>query len=89
MATGRCHKAHARVIPDKVVWRFWPPDSPERNPLERLWPEVQDRFAGVGTAAIEEVAQRGAPIITQDSNTAMRSLTSYPYFGHAVHAVCS
>jgi putative transposase len=89
MDNGSCHKANSLVIPDNVVCLFFPPYSPELNPIERLWQDVKAQFAWVVTAAIEEWEHRVEMIITQYAKTAIRSLTSYPYFVHALNAVCS
>jgi transposase len=89
MDNGSCHKANSLVIPANVVCLFFPPYSPELNPIERLWQDVKEQLAWVVTAAIEELEHRVEMIITQYAKTAIRSLTSYPYFVHAVNAVCS
>jgi transposase len=86
---GSCHKARALAIPDNVVCLFLPPYSPELNPIERLWQDVKEQLAWVVAAALEELEHRVAMIITQYSKAAIRSLTSYPYFVHAVNAICS
>jgi hypothetical protein len=86
---GSGHQAHALVIPAKVGCLFCPPDSPELNPIERRWQAVKEPCAWVVTAALEALAHRVAMLITHYANTAIRSLTSDPYFVHAVIAVCS
>jgi transposase len=89
MDNGSCHTANSLVIPDNVVCLFLPPYSPELNPIERLWQDVKEQLAWVVAAALEELEDRVEMIITQYSKAAIRSLTSYPYFVHAVNAVCS
>jgi transposase len=89
MDNGSCHKANSLVIPANVVCLFFPPYSPKLNPIERLWQDVKEPLAWVVTAAIEELEHRVAMIITHYAKTAIRSLTSSPYFVHAVNAVCS
>ena len=89
MDNGSCHKAKALVIPENIVCLFLPPYSPELNPIERLWQDVKAQLAWVLAAAIDELAHRVEIIITQYSKAVIRSLTSYPYFVRAVHAVCS
>jgi transposase len=86
---GSCHKATSLVIPDHVVCLFWPPYSPELNPIERPWQDVKEPFAWGVAAALEELEHRVEMIITQYAKAAIRSLTSYPSFVHAVNAVCS
>jgi putative transposase len=89
MDNGSCHTANSLVIPDNVVCLFLPPYSPELNPIERLWQDVKAQLAWLVAAALEELEHRVAMIITQYAKAAIRSLTSYPYFVHAVNAVCS
>jgi transposase len=89
MDNGSCHTANSLMIPANIVCVFLPPYSPELNPIERLWREVKEQLAWVLAAAIEEWEHRVARILTQYSHATIRSLTSYPYFVHAVNAVCS
>jgi transposase len=89
MDNGSCHKAKSLIIPENIVCLFLPPYGPELNPIERLWQDVKDQLAWVLAAALEEFEHDVDMIITRYSNAAIRSLTSYPYFVHAVNAVCS
>jgi transposase len=89
MDNGRCHPAKSLVIPDHVVCLFWPPYSPELNPIERLWQAVKAQLAWGLAAALDELAHHVAMLITQYSRAAIRSLTSYPYVVRAVNAICS
>jgi hypothetical protein len=89
MDNGSCHKAKSLIIPENIVCLFLPPYSPELNPIERLWQDVKDQLAWVLVAALDELEHRVETIITQYSKAAIQSLTSYPYFVHAVNAMCS
>ena len=50
---GSGHKAKALVIPDNVACLFWPPYSPELNPIERLWQDMKAQLAWVLAARLE------------------------------------
>jgi transposase len=89
MDNGRCHTAKALMIPQNIVCLFLPPYSPELNPIERLWQDVKAPLAWVVAAAIEELEHRVERILTHYSHATIRSLTSYPYFVHAVNAISS
>jgi hypothetical protein len=89
MDNGSCHTANSLVMPAHVVCLFWPPSSPALHPIERLWQDVKAPLAWVVAAAREELEHRVEMIITQYAKAAIRSLTSYPYFVHAVNAICS
>jgi DDE superfamily endonuclease len=89
MDNGSCHKAKSLLIPENSVCLFFPPSSPELNPIERLWQDVKAQLAWVLVAALDEWEHRVETIIAQYANAAIRSLTAYPYFVHAVNAICS
>jgi transposase len=89
MDNGSCHKAKSRVLPDNVVCLFLPPYSPELNPIARLWRDLKDRLAWVLVTQLAELERYVETIIRQYAKTAIRSLTSYPYFVHAVNALCA
>ena len=40
---GAFHKAKVVQWPSNVVPLFLPPDSPELNPIERLWRDLKDK----------------------------------------------
>jgi transposase len=86
---GSCHTAKALVLPDHVVCLFFPPYSPELNPIERLWQDMKAQLAWVLAAQIGELEQRVEAIIRQYSEAVIRSLTAFPYFVHAVNALSS
>jgi transposase len=89
MDNGSCHKASSLVIPDNIVCVFLPPYSPELNPIERLWQDLKERLAWVLVVQIDELAQQVATILMHYAKAMMQSLTSYPYFVQAVHALSS
>jgi transposase len=89
MDNGSCHKARALVIPDNIICVFLPPYSPELNPIERLWQDLKERLAWVLVAQIDELAQQVGAMLVQYAKTMIQSLTSYPYFVQAVHALSS
>jgi transposase len=89
MATGSGHKAQALVRPVHVVCVFLPPYRPALNPLERLWQDLNAPLAWVLVAQLEALERHGETIIRQYSQAAIHSLTSYPYFVHAVNALDS
>jgi transposase len=89
MDNGSCHTAKSLVMPENIVGLLLPPYSPELHPIERLWPDVNVPRAWVLPPQLEELAYQVETILRQYAKTAIRSLTSYPYFVQAVHALCS
>jgi transposase len=89
MDNGSCHQAKALVLPDHVVCLFLPPYSPELNPIERLWQDLKARLAWILVAQLEALERHVETLIRQYSQAAIQSLTSDPYFVHAVNALYS
>jgi transposase len=81
---GAGHKAKAVRWPSNVVPVFLPPYSPELNPMERLWRDLKDKLADIPTKTIAELSDAMCAIIQHYSQAALQSLTSFPYFVHAV-----
>jgi transposase len=89
MDNGSCHKAKSLVIPAHVMRVFLPPDSPELNPIERLWQDIKGQLAWVLAATLEALEQQLETIIRHYSTAAIQSLTAYPYVVQAVNVLCS
>jgi DDE superfamily endonuclease len=89
MDHGSCHTAKSLEMSENLVGLFLPPDSPELNPIERLWQDVNAQLAWVMAAALDELAHHIEHIITRYSKAAIQTLTSYPYFVQAVNALYS
>jgi hypothetical protein len=88
-AHGRAHTATSLGRPENLACRFVPPDSPERTPIERLWPEGKPPGAWVLAAAIDEVAHHVERLMNHEAKAAIRSLPSSPDVVQPVHALCS
>jgi putative transposase len=52
---GSCHTAKSLVIPPNVVCLFFPPDSPELHPIERVWQEMKDPLAWMLAGTLAEL----------------------------------
>jgi transposase len=89
MENGSCHTAKSLVIPENMVCLFLPPSSPERNPIERLWQEVKAQLAWVLSPQIEALEDQVETLRRQYAKATIHSLTSYPSFVQAVHALCA
>ena len=53
MDNGSCYTAKSLVVPENMVCVFLPPYSPELNPIERLWQDVNVQRAWVLPPRIE------------------------------------
>ena len=83
---GAGHKAKAVRWPANVVPVFLPPYSPARNPLERLWRDLQDKLADIPVKTIAALSEAMCTIIQHYSHTTLPSLTSFAYLVQAVEA---
>jgi transposase len=81
---GAFHKAKALQWPSNVVPLFLPPDSPELNPIERLWRDLKDKLAEVVAQTIEELSEAVCAIMQSYSDAILQSLTGFTYFVQAV-----
>jgi transposase len=72
---GASHKAKA--LADNLITLFLPPDSPELNPIERLWRVLTDPLAGHLPPTLDELFEQVAQIITRYSTNDLRSLTAF------------
>ncbi len=81
---GAGHKAKAVRWPSNVVPLFLPPDSPELNPIERLWRDLKDKLSDVAITTIQELSDALCAIIQTYSQATLQSLTSFPYFVQAI-----
>jgi DDE superfamily endonuclease len=79
---GASHKAKA--LADNLITLFLPPDSPELNPIERLWRDLTDPLAGHLPPTLDELFEQVAPIITGYSTHDLRSLTAFSYLIEAI-----
>jgi hypothetical protein len=86
---GRGQTATSLVIPEPLGCLFVPPDSPERNPIARRWPEVKPPFAWVLVSALDEWEHHVERLLHHYSNAAIRSRTADPSVVQAVQALCS
>ena len=81
---GAGHKANAGRWPANVVPVFLPPYSPALHPMERLWRDLKDQRADRPAQTLAELSDALCAIIQHYSQAALQSLTSFPYFVHAV-----
>ena len=75
---GAGHQAQAVPWPSNVLPVFLPPYSPELNPIERLWRDLNDKRAEVPGNTLEELSAAMGAIIQNSSQATLQSLTSFP-----------
>jgi transposase len=86
---GPAHIAQQVVLPSNVRWVFTPPYTPEVNPMERVWEDLDTRIAGVTPASIDALLDLLVVELRAYTPEQLASLTGYPFFKNAVYALSS
>ena len=84
------HVAQRVVVPDNVVLVWLPPYSPELNPVERLWEDLQYRIDVQNPALRSHLAvyrEHIAGIVRGYTAETLASLTGYSYLVEAAYAL--
>ena len=84
---GAFHKARALRVPPNLGLLFFPPYTPELNPLERVWRDLKDWLAHSQPASLAALSKRLCARFRQYSAAMLRSLTGFPYLLSAAQAV--
>jgi putative transposase len=64
-------------FPPHVGLLFFPPSTPELNPIERLWRALKDWLAQSPPTTLDELSPLLMTRLTHSSPTAVRSLTGF------------
>jgi transposase len=67
---------------------FLLPYCPELNPIERVWRDLKDALAWLHFPNLEAQQDYIADLLQTYEAAILQSLTSYPYFVEAIHALC-
>jgi DDE superfamily endonuclease len=81
---GAFHTAKALRWPPNVATVPFPPDSPELNPMERLWRDLKDQLAHSVAKTLDALSDTVCGVIQRYSQAALQSLTGFAYFVQAV-----
>ena len=84
---GRFHQAQSLKIPENVVLLFLPPDSPELNPIERLWQDLKAKLFTQTYKALEDMQAKISEILEGYCDAVVAKLTQSSHFINAAHAV--
>ena len=84
---GAFHKAQALRLPANIGLLFFPPYSPELNPIERLWRDLKDWLAQYQPTSLEELSDLLCTRLRDYSAPRLRSLTGFRYLVSAAHEV--
>jgi transposase len=81
---GAFHKARPLHLPANVGLLFFPPYSPELNPIERLWRDLKDWLATSPPTTLDELSTLLLTRLTHYTTAVVRSLTGFSYLLAAV-----
>ena len=84
---GAFHKARALRLPPNIGLVFFPPYTPELNPIERLWRDLKDWLAQYHPTSLNELSKLLSVRLRQYSSATLRSLTGFPYLLSAAQTV--
>lgn len=84
---GRFHHAKSLVIPQNVVLIFLPPYSPELNPIERLWQDINYKLFTQTYQTLDQMQQQFSQILGTFTKTAMAKITAFSYFINTANAI--
>lgn len=81
------HRAHALAVPAKVRVVLLPAASPARNPMERVWRDLNDQRAWQQVVDLATLAASIADLLCAYAAPTLPSRTAYPYVVEAVNAL--
>lgn len=84
---GAFHKAQALRLPPNIGLLFFPPYSPELNPIERLWRDLKDWLASSFPTSLDELSDLLCTRLREYSAATLRSLTGFHYLLSAAQTV--
>ena len=84
---GTFHKARALRLPPNLGLLFFPPYTPELNPIERLWRDLKDWLAPYHPTSLTRLSKLICGRLRQYSPATLRSLTGFPYLLSAAQTV--
>jgi transposase len=84
---GAFHKAQALRLPPNVGLIFFPPYTPELNPIERLWRDLKDWLSLSSPTTLDALSELLGTRLRRYSSAALRSLTGFSYLLTAIDHV--
>jgi hypothetical protein len=89
---GSFHKAKKLDVPSNVYHIFFPPYSPELNPVERFWQDLkqkvaEDQFVWPPHKHLSDLMQLMRGHLTTYAREAVASITGYDYLLEAKSAL--
>ena len=83
------HIARQVSLPANVRLVLTSPYTPEVNPMERVWEDLDARLSGATPATLDALFDRLFAELRAYTPAQLASLTGYPFFKNAVYALSS
>lgn len=89
MDNGSFHKSLVLKWPDNVIPIFQPPNSPELNPIERLWEHIKSQLSWEYCANLDELRHLLKQVLDSIPSEAIASLCGWDYIINALLSATS
>jgi DDE superfamily endonuclease len=89
MDNGSFHKSSDLKWPDNVIPIFQPPNSPELNPIERLWEHIKYKLSWESCTNLDELRHKLKQVLDSISTEAIASLCGWDYITKALLSATS
>jgi hypothetical protein len=89
MDNGSFHKSNHLKWPDNVIPIFQPPNSPELNPIERLWEHIKYQLTWEHCTNLDELRMKLKQVLNSLSPDAIASLCGWDYIISALLSATS
>ena len=84
MDQASAHQALALSCPENIIPIFQPSQSPQLNPIKRLWQFIKRQFKGESSSHLDQLRQQVQHELAQLSSEIISSLTSYDFILEAL-----
>jgi transposase len=84
---GAFHKAKNLKIPEHVVLLFQPADSPDTNPIERVWQHLKKESSWVNFETLADLKENVCEQLNDLSHKIVASLAGYPFILSALESL--
>jgi hypothetical protein len=89
MDNGSFHKSLDLKWPDNVIPIFQPPNSPELNPIERLWEDIKYELSWEHCTTLDHLRQKLKQVLDSLSSEAIASICGWDYITSALLSATS
>jgi DDE superfamily endonuclease len=89
MDNGSFHKSLDLEWPDNVIPIFQPPNSPELNPIERLWEHIKYELSWEHCTTLDQLRRKLKQVLDSISSEAIASICGWDYITSALLSATS